>query len=63
MGQWYSKSTNREKDTVAIIHIYGARGIFLLFNDDQDTLSTYCEIEMSISQLIFTHKSTSKVLW
>ena len=24
---------------VAIIHIYGARGIFILFYDDQDTAS------------------------
>ena len=25
------------ENTVAILHIYGARAIFILFNDDQDT--------------------------
>ena len=39
MGQRYSYSTEWEKNTVAIIHIYGARSIFLLFYDDQDTAS------------------------
>ena len=34
MGQWYSQSKKWEKDTVAILHIYGARAIFLLFYDD-----------------------------
>ena len=29
---------------VIIIHIYGAIAIFLLFYDDQDNLSTECEI-------------------
>ena len=37
MGQWYSHSTKWDKYTVVIIHIYGARAIILLFNDDQDT--------------------------
>ena len=48
---------------MVMIHIYGARGIFLLFYDDQDTTSEYWEIEMSTSQLIFTHKNISKALW
>ena len=42
---------------MVILHIYGARGIFLLFYDDKDTLSTKCKIKMSISQLMFTHKN------
>ena len=46
-----------------IIHIYGAIAIFLLFYDDQDTLSTKCEIQMTISQIIFTNKNISKDLW
>ena len=37
-----------------IRHIYEAIVIFLLFYDDQDTLSTECEIQMTIYQLIFT---------
>ena len=38
---------------VMICHIYGAIAIFLLFYDDQDTLSTECEIQIKISKLIF----------
>ena len=37
MGTWYSHSTKQKKDTMKIIHIYGAIAIFLLFYDDQDT--------------------------
>ena len=47
---------------VIILNIYRAMTIFLLFYDDQDTLSTKCEIEMSASQLIFTNKNTPKAL-
>ena len=32
------------ENIVIILHIYGAIAIFLLFYDDQDTLSTECEI-------------------
>ena len=39
MGKWYSYTVEWEKNTVVILHIYGARGIFLLFYDDQDTES------------------------
>ena len=39
MGQWYSYSTKQEKNIVAILHTYGARSIFTLFYDDQDTES------------------------
>ena len=39
MGQWYPYSKKWEKNVVAIIHIYEARGILLLFYDDQDTAS------------------------
>ena len=45
------------------IHIYGDRAIYLLFYDDQDTLSTKCEIEIIIYQLIFTNKYIPKTLW
>ena len=47
---------------MAILHIYGARSIFLLFHDHQDTKYEACEIEMSISQPIYTHKNISKAL-
>ena len=39
MGKLFSYSTRWEKNTVATIHIYGARAIFLLFCDHQDTES------------------------
>ena len=48
---------------MVIIHIYRDRAIFLLFYDDRDTLSTECEVEMSIFELIFTHKNIPKTLW
>ena len=48
---------------MVILHIYGAIAIFLLFYDDRDTLSTECEICMTIPQLIFTNKNISKDLW
>ena len=38
MGQFCIYSTKWEKNVV-IIHIYGARAIFLLFYEDQDTES------------------------
>ena len=46
---------------VIILHIYWAIAIFLLFYDDQDTLSTECEIYMTISQLIFTNKKYQRL--
>ena len=33
------------ENIVMICHIYGAIATFLLFYDDQDTLSTECEIK------------------
>ena len=40
MGKFYKYSTEWEGTIVIILHIYGAIAIFLLFYDDQDTLST-----------------------
>ena len=40
-----------------IIYIAGAKYIFLLFSDYQDTESESCEIEVSISQPISTYKN------
>ena len=37
MSQLYKYSTRWEKNIVAVIYIYGARAIFLLFYDKQDT--------------------------
>ena len=42
---------------MAIIHIYRARDIFLLFYDNHDTESESCEIEIGVSGPIFTHKN------
>ena len=50
----------RRKKIVAIIHIYGARFIFLLFCDHQDTESDYWEMEISVYGKIFTHKNTKR---
>ena len=47
----------------AILHIYGSRSILLIFYYHQDSESGSCEMEMSTSQLIFTDKKISKVLW
>ena len=51
------------ENVVLIPHIYGDRAISLLFYDDKYTLSTDSEIEMSTSQLTFTHKNIPKILW
>ena len=45
-----------------IVHHHGARAIFLLFCDHTDTESESREIEVRISQSIFTHKNISKSL-
>ena len=45
------------------IYIYGARAIFLLFCDHQDTESESHEIEISIYQPIFTQKYSTNALW
>ena len=43
--------------------MYGALDIFLLFCDHQDTEYEACEIYISISQPIFTHKNISEYIW
>ena len=55
-------STIWEHNIVVILHIYRARDNSLLFCVLQDTESVSCEIELSISQPIFTHKKISKDL-
>ena len=45
------------------VRICEAIAIFILFNDDQDTLSTEYEIEMIFSQLIFSIENISKSIW
>ena len=42
---------------MVIIHIYGARAIFLLFFDNQDTRSESPDVENGVSGWIFTHKN------
>ena len=39
MGKFHSYSTKWEKHIVVILHIYGAKAIFSIFHDDQDTES------------------------
>ena len=36
MGQKYAYPTRWKTNIVAIIHMYGDRAIFMLFNDNQD---------------------------
>ena len=63
MGQWYPYSTIWEKNIVGILHIYGARPIFLLVCDHQGTEDEAREIEMSTPQPIFTYKKIQNALW
>ena len=56
MGQQYPYSTIWEKNIVGIVRIYGARAIFLLFCDHQDTGSKSREIEIGVVGPISTHK-------
>ena len=44
MGQLYQYSTRWGQNIVAIIHIYGAIVIVVLFCDHQDTESESCEV-------------------
>ena len=44
MGKLFPYSIKWEKTIVMICHICGDVAIFLLFYDDQDTLSNDCEI-------------------
>ena len=41
VGQGYPYSMRWQQNIVAIIHIYGARDIFLLFYNNQDTEYEY----------------------
>ena len=54
MGQQYIYHTIWEK-IVAILHIYGARAIFLLFGDHQDSGSESCELVIGVAGPILTH--------
>ena len=63
IGRLYPYSTRWEHNIVAIFHIYGARAVFLLFCDHQDTESESYETEMSISKPIFNNENASKSLW
>ena len=62
MVQRYPYSTRWEKSIVAIIHIYRALAIFLLFCDHQDTYSESCEMEIGVSELILAQKKETS-LW
>ena len=62
-GTFISILYKMQVNIVGILHIYGDRSIFLLFCYHQDTKSESYEIEMSISQPIFTNKNISKALW
>ena len=63
MGGGYPYSTRCKRNFVLILHIYGARAIFLLFYYHLDTEYESCEIEMSIYQTIFRHDNIPKALW
>ena len=56
-GPLCTYSTRSVKTTVVVLRIYGARAIFLLFFDHQETESKSCELEISVAGPIFTHKN------
>ena len=62
MVQQYPYPKRWEQNSVAIIHIYGARAILLLFYDNQETESETCEIEVGVAGPIST-KKIPKALW
>ena len=47
---------------MVILPIYGARAIFLLFCDHQDSGSESREMKIGVAGPIFTHKNISKAL-
>ena len=62
MRQRYPYYTIWEKNIVSIIHYYGARAIFLLLNDNQDTESQSQDIKlMYLDQ--YSPIKISKPLW
>ena len=63
MGNWYPFPKKWEQNIVVILNIYGARSMFLLFCDHQDTEYESCGIYMSISQPIFTYNKISNYIW
>ena len=57
MGQKYLYPTIWEQNVVAILHIYRARAISLLFCDHQDTKSESQDKEIDVPRPIFTHNN------
>ena len=57
MGQRYPYSTKWMKNIMVIVQIYGARSVFLLFCDHQDTESESHEMEYGVALPIFTQKN------
>ena len=55
--QQYPYPTRWEKNILAIIYSYGARAIFPLFYNNQDTEYETYEIEVSVAGPIFTPKN------
>ena len=45
---------------MGVLHNSGSRAVLVVFCDHQDNEYESCEIEMSISQPIFTHKNDIK---
>ena len=54
---------NMGRKMVAILHIYGAIAILLLFCDHQDTESESCKMEIGVAGTISTWKKISKDIW
>ena len=55
MGKQYLHSTIGKKNIVLILYIYGARAIFLLLYDHQDTASRLQEMEIDGSGPRYNH--------
>ena len=58
MVQIYWHSTRLEKNIVAILHIYGASAILLLFCDNIDAKSESQRIKIGVAETIFTQKTS-----
>ena len=60
MGQLIPYSTRRETNIVTILHLYGARSIFILVCNYKDTQSESCEMIIGVAGPILTHKNIKK---
>ena len=61
MGKLYPSFSRRDKNIVAILHIYWVQAIFLLFCDHQDTEFESQVMVSGVAGPIFTHKIYKRI--